>query len=334
MAGLLSLIGQAIGGPAAEATPTIVVNGERPAPRSAPKPLQSLLAEPDPKLREELAGRAENYPERKGKLFGTKGTLRDVLGTLGDAFLVQSGNKAVYGPRRDQERLSDALAGLYTGNESEQLAALEQASYENPEMAQQIYSDYMQNKARQAQVQSLSDGRESVIADRKYKQLQDFGNYAARLLAKADTPERRTAAMNVIKTRAAKLEIDPTELGINDDMTDDERAVLGAGDMTVNQQQQLPLAQQRVGIAQQNADSQRISATRPRNPPRPPARIPALERVKDKIAAGEKLTPGEQRLYDDAQPKSRGSGRRSGGGPSTPQSGGKLVFRNGKLVAQ
>jgi len=322
MAGLLSLIGQAIGGPAAEEIPTIVVNGEKPASKPAAKPLQPLLAETDPRLREELAGRAANYPERKGKLFGTKGTLRDVLGTLGDAFLVQSGNKAVYGPRRDQERLSDALAGLYTGNESEQLAALEQASYENPEMAQQIYSDYMLNKARQAQAESLGGTRESVIADRKYKQMQDFGNYAARLLAKADTPERQAAAMNVIKTRAQGLGIDPSELGINDDMSDDERSVLGAGDMTVNQQQQLPLAQQRAAIAQQNADSQRISATRPRNPPRPPARVPALERVKDKIAAGEKLTPGEQKLYDDAQPKSRGSGRRSGGGSSRPAASG------------
>lgn len=46
--------------------------------------------------------------EHKGR-FGVKGTLRDILGTLGDAFLVQSGNKPMYAPRRQEEMKADAL---------------------------------------------------------------------------------------------------------------------------------------------------------------------------------------------------------------------------------
>lgn len=50
--------------------------------------------------------------ERKG-LFGVKGTLRDILGLIGDAFLVQSGNKPMYAPRRDEERKAEALHSFF-----------------------------------------------------------------------------------------------------------------------------------------------------------------------------------------------------------------------------
>ena len=55
--------------------------------------------------------------ERKG-MFGVKGTLRDILGTVGDAFLVQSGNNAVYGPQRDREKMGDALTGFTNSPEA------------------------------------------------------------------------------------------------------------------------------------------------------------------------------------------------------------------------
>lgn len=254
MGGLLSLIGQAVGLPDDEPNPDIRVTARRPvdAADASPIPLGNRS------FVEEAADASAKYPERKGRLFGAKGTLRDVLGTIGDAFLVQSGNKAVYGPRRDQERASDAMSG-FTQNP---LAAIERLAYENPEMAAQVYNDYMSNQAKQAQVQSVSDNRNSLASDRAYKQKQDFGNYAARLLAKADTPERQAAAMRVINTRAQALGIDPEELGISQEMSDDERSVLGAGDMTVNQQETLP-------IRKYQAETGRISATRPRAPQRP-----------------------------------------------------------------
>lgn len=49
--------------------------------------------------------------EHKGR-FGTKGVLRDILGTLGDAFLVQGGADAMYAPQREKEKAADAMAGF------------------------------------------------------------------------------------------------------------------------------------------------------------------------------------------------------------------------------
>lgn len=51
-------------------------------------------------------------PEYKGPTgaFGLKGTLRDVIGTIGDALLVGSGRKAMYAPQRAKEKQQEQLA--------------------------------------------------------------------------------------------------------------------------------------------------------------------------------------------------------------------------------
>lgn len=65
-----------------------------------------------PEQAEEIAVNGVGPYERKG-LFGIKGTARDILGLLGDAFLVQSGNKPMYAPRREEERKADALRSFF-----------------------------------------------------------------------------------------------------------------------------------------------------------------------------------------------------------------------------
>ena len=60
--------------------------------------------------REQDIKQTEEASDRRG-MFGMRGTLRDVLGVLGDAFLVQSGNNPMYAPTRQRERVSDAMAG-------------------------------------------------------------------------------------------------------------------------------------------------------------------------------------------------------------------------------
>lgn len=254
MAGLLSLIGQALAPEAADAI-TVTARKRPEEVDVAPRALGNRS------FVEEAQDASKNAPPRKG-MFGVKGTLRDVLGTIGDAFLVNAGNKAVYAPAREREKTSTALSGFT----QDPLGAIERLAYENPEMATQVYNDYLTNQAKQAQVQGVADNRESMISERDYKRKQDFGNYAARLLAKADTPERQAAAMRVINTRAKALGIDPSELGIGDGMSEADRAVLGAGDMTVNQQEQIPLRQRQIDIQQQNADANTVRANRPPQP--------------------------------------------------------------------
>lgn len=99
---------------------------------------------------EELIDVQGKAPERKG-MFGLKGTLRDIIGTVGDAFLINEGADPIYSKRRQQERESDALAG-FTDNP---LAAAERlAAAGNHKLA----ADIMDNVSR-TQVASASAGQ-------------------------------------------------------------------------------------------------------------------------------------------------------------------------------
>jgi len=68
--------------------------------------------------------------------FGVRGTLRDILGTLGDAFAAQAGDKPVYSGRRQQEREMDALGKDWT---SDPMAAADRMANANPDTAQDMY---------------------------------------------------------------------------------------------------------------------------------------------------------------------------------------------------
>lgn len=294
MVGLLSLIGQALVPDLAQTTQDggeIPVFGRKSAPRPENDPAPPPMG--NRSYIEEARDAAANAPKHKG-MFGVKGTLRDILGTVGDAFLIQSGNKAIYAPRRQQERESDALSG-FTDNP---MQAIERLAQQNPTAARDLYNDFLTNQAKKAQIQSLHDARTSQSEERDYKRKQDFGNYAARLLAKADTPERYASAMKVIKTRAAALNIDPEELGISDTLTPDDRAVLGAGDMTVRQQEDIPLRRRQIDIQQQRADADTTRANRP-PPPRQQRAQTELEYYKELSGVPAAKRSPEQKAFMD-----------------------------------
>ena len=174
---LLVLLGQRAGVPIAEDSlppvgNTILIKGNRGTKYSA---------EDDPDLGTRLLGntpaieaagqaiqRGQEVSDRRG-MFGMKGTLRDVLGVLGDAFLMQSGNAPIYAPRRRQEQISDAMAGYA----DKPLEAIERVAYYDPAMAAELKKEYETNLLRQAQQQSLEDTRQSQIEARNYNLLKD-----------------------------------------------------------------------------------------------------------------------------------------------------------------
>ena len=236
---------------------------------------------------EEAQDAAAKAPQRQG-MFHTKGTLRDILGTLGDAFLVQSGNKQIYRPQREKEKLADAMVGI-TDNP---MAAIERVSNVDAEAGAKLFDNWQQNQIRQQQQQSLEASRRSNVEVDKQKRTQDFGNYAARVLSGAKSPAAQEAAMRLLTKRSAALGIDLSDIGIEPDMSPEEIAALASGDMTVQQQQQLP-------IAQQNADAHMISARKapaPRVPPNPTAVSAGLPLIKkaEKLGGFSKLSPGEK----------------------------------------
>lgn len=99
--------------------------------------------------------------QHKG-MFGVKGTLRNVLGVLGDAFLVQGGAKPVYAPQRQLEREGDAMAG-YTQSPR---AAVERMTAVNPTMAREMGVDV----ARQEAAAMVAEAQAKKEAAVRYKQ--------------------------------------------------------------------------------------------------------------------------------------------------------------------
>lgn len=151
-----------LGGLSAGAAPEdeeIVVNGIRPGNltgNEAPLPTANIAVAPAASVPPQ---QPQITPYDHSGRFGVKGTLRDILGTLGDAFLVQSGNKAVYAPQRQAERLGDAQRGFA----DDPLAAIEalNASGFGPE-AQELYK---QHQADQFKKEAQAIDRDKLLLD-------------------------------------------------------------------------------------------------------------------------------------------------------------------------
>lgn len=158
---LLSLLGQSIGVPVAETVDPndIVVNSanqEVPAAPPAPPPMGNR------EFLEEAMQANQNAPQRQG-MFGTKGTLRDILGIVGDAFLMQSGNKAIYNPVRQQEKMGDAMTG-YTADPLAAIERLSQAGF--GDQAAELHKQYTAGEnARIVAAQAAEKERRIKMAD-------------------------------------------------------------------------------------------------------------------------------------------------------------------------
>lgn len=265
--------------------------------------------------------------QHKG-MFGMHGTLRDVLGTLGDAFLLANGGKAAYAGQREKERESDAMMGFTQGDPRaaiERMAAVPGGA----EFAQKMYDETVRNQtsmaAQQAAAQKgsdLADYRKATLTDR-------FGKTVANSLAGAKTPQAKQAVLQQALQRAQLLKIDPAELGITPDMSTDEISAVINSNFPVDKQAMLP-------ISQENANAHMINATRPRQ-----GRVdhgPGISNVDASV--GEAVlngtaTPAQSKYYNDRLKKSQKGSVLSqilGTPPAGPNGGHQ--FQEGQVIHQ
>lgn len=172
---------------------------------------------------------------RHGAL-GVKGTLRDVLGILGDSFLIGTGNKAHYRPIRQEEKKSDALFGM-TGGPAAQREAIERYTQLDGKGGAELYDKYQDNQHNDDVLASQEKARTALDSDRRFTNLNQGQAQVARWFkAAGDDPDKQGAAMAYTQQMAQRLGVTPEELLVSDSMTPAQRAVLAGGDMTVNQQ--------------------------------------------------------------------------------------------------
>lgn len=295
------------------------------------------------KFIDEAADAAHSSPARKG-LFGVHGTLRDVLGLLGDAFLVQSGNKPLYMPHRQQEITSDAMSGFT----QDPLGAIERLAYVNPAAAQKLYEDYNTNEYRLGANQARMAATSSVVQNRDAQLRGKFGMMLSGLLGSAKTPEDYANRYAVAQKRAAALGYDLSEdFGISD--TYDPATISGLRDsgMTGNQAESNDIRRESIQASNQRAAAHEAGLDRryqPRPQPNPTVAslaAPILQKVRD----GEPLSSQEEEFLNRTGfNKDRGQKKQSAlaqilggatpGNPSKPSSGrfqpGQIVTKNGK----
>lgn len=294
----------------------------------------------------------QQAPQHKG-MFGVSGTLRDVLGTLGDAFLVQGDGKAVYQPKRQQERESDAQGGFT----SDPMAAVERLSQVNPAMGQTLLNNLQERQVGLAGAKAKAANAASLEAERvaKIKQGLRTGLGGLFTSTKGD-PEAYKQSLKVAQTALSRYGFDlKDDFGVDPDAPYDERTVklLGAFGQSGRQVDATDQGQQRLDnqvdqfnqtlpITKQRADAATTSANRPApNPTSASIAAPLL----NKVAGGQPLTDGEEEVLKRAgYSKTKGDKKpglfdnialppaAGGKGTSPAPSGGKYVFRNGKLV--
>jgi hypothetical protein len=93
--------------------------------------------------------------------------LRNLLGTLGDAFLVQSGHQPAYAQQKYNQQISDASAGFENdpGGAASRIAATgAPGSFED---ANKLFDINEQRKLREATIENTQAYREGVLSDRE-----------------------------------------------------------------------------------------------------------------------------------------------------------------------
>jgi len=193
-----------------------------------------------------MAEESTNRASDRKSLFGARGTLRDVLGTLGDFFLVGGGGSPMYYPMREREKWADALQGMTAGPEAER-AAFERAMRINPEATLEVMKarDYARTQQGHLELRGKEYVRDFVNDVRK-----NLAGIAATAAISKD-PEFRQKAIQAINAQAQRL----AEQGLiaPDDplLSGDLNMIAGLG-ANVNQTLNRPIQEERVEIARGN----------------------------------------------------------------------------------
>ena len=292
----------------------IVVTGGRTQPLPV-DPRKYLMEAPPPLdntewAQEALAAKQKNDKEVQHKgMFGVKGVLRDVLGVLGDAFLVQAKADPMYAPQRQRERVGDAMAG-YTVSPR---AAIERMTSVDPEFAQGLNKDTRQADIAE-QVAQAQAAKETAIRHTQGVNILG-GMMGADGLNDVATYSKMRPIMEGIRQKYGLGE----EYSIPETYDPNFSAALRSGSVEPDKQIDNERAQfkdsatirqgdERIAVQRQRASESarhnrvteeisRNKSASSRNPPQP-TEAGEIARIRSKVDNEVKLKPGEQATWD------------------------------------
>lgn len=256
------------------------------------------------------------------------GNLRNVLGAIGDAFLVQGGAKASYGPRMANQEVGSALAGYDPNDPASVQAAIQRVaatgSPESQEMVAKLQASYAAAQSRKTQMEQTAEYHNGTLEAKRENLYNRMYATATGDLGRAKDAEdyaRRLARWDQ-RIKAIDPEMDAvTALGVPSDFDPDQ--VSSTMGMTSNQTTQSSdrglqretsrrntdvnagARIQAAGIsAGAHVEGANISANRPSS-------AQMLEGLVSKMNNGETLTPAEQSVFNRLTHVSQGRGRSS-----------------------
>lgn len=240
--------------------------------------------------------------ERKG-MFGVKGTLRDILGTLGDAFLVQGGSKPIYQPHRQNERIADALVGFSDegglNKAAERLADIPGASA----LATDLF-----NKGETREINRVSkEDMAAARADARYKQYAGLmSQYAG--AANSETYQKLKPILQALKERGGLGD----EFEIPDQYDADILGAYGQAGMTEAQKELSEYRKENLQQRRSIAEMQEAGRNSRDNPPAAPRSQSVVELTKEIMGKpANKRTPEEQDYLDNQLGKNKGRTKRA-----------------------
>lgn len=134
---------------------------------------------------------------------------RDVLGAIGDGLLIGSKADPIYGPRRDQRAMGQALIG-YGQNPQAAIERLAQTGApKSVELAQDYQTNVDANEIKRQNAEYLNEYRQGQLKQKNEALFTNIGRYVVPgLLARAKTPELYASAYERLTDIARRTDPD------------------------------------------------------------------------------------------------------------------------------
>lgn len=240
------------------------------------------------------------------------GTMRNVLGALGDALLVSGGRQPQYEERMQRQEIGQAMAGLDINNPDSVSAAAQRVAATgaagSPEMSDKLTQQGEQAELRKQYMQYNQDYREQSIGVKNQNMLRQAAPQMQYYLSQAKNAADYKTRLGYIQSRVAAIDpaLDATaELGVPS-AEDWQPGSIGNEGMTANQGQQSIDRNTGFGVSMsnnRNSNAARISAARiSAGRPSYPGIEQDIENTQD---SGKPLSPGQQSYVDRHTPRGR-----------------------------
>lgn len=229
------------------------------------------------------------------------GTLRDVLGILGDAMLVHSGKSPIYSAAVQNKKIADAMTGFQSDPRAAagRLAAIPGAA----KQAQDMYDSSEQQQLRMETQKSNENYKQSLEADRQDKRNTNTMQYVAGILkagAATGDPKKYSDAYKRAQEYASQRNIDDiSQYGAPDQLEDAQSGFgMTANQVTRDLNTNKSIDQRTTAADQRDATTRRGQDMRPQPKPTQPTANSITQDLINKRNSGGELTAAEQEYWD------------------------------------